>query len=85
MSELQDWKLHLQLLHVLNRSCVFAYIPKVSQAAMDTLPCYSALHSTDLGSGGDEDPLLGLQPLAPLPRLGKLLLAKHSSQGVELL
>lgn len=63
----------------------FAYIPKISQAAMDILPFYSALHSIDLGSGGHEDPLLGPQPLAPLPSLGKLLLAKHSSQGVELL
>lgn len=50
----------------------FAYIPKVSQAALDMLPCYAALHNIDLGLGGDDCPFLGLQPLAALPSAGKL-------------
>ena len=59
------------------------YFPRVSQAAVDILPCYSALHSIDLGSGDDKIPLLGLQPLAALPSLGKLLLSKGRFIGVE--
>ena len=42
----------------------FTYIPKVFQAAVDILPCFSALHSIDLSSGGLS---LSLQPLAALP------------------
>lgn len=63
----------------------FAYAPELSQAAMDILPCYSVLHSVDLGAGGDSPPLLDLQPLAALPSLGKLVLTKGSFKNVEAL
>ena len=63
----------------------FAWITKVSQAAVDILPCYCALHSIDLATGGHSRPLLGLQPLAALPSLGKLILAEGTFQGVETL
>ena len=58
-------------------------ILKVSQAAVDMLSRYSALHSIDLGSGGDS--MLDLQPLAALPTMGRLRLAEGTFQGVETL
>lgn len=63
----------------------FAYILKVSQAAVDMLPSYSALHTIELGSGVDSRPLLCLQPLAALPSLGKLILVEGTFQGAETL
>ena len=61
----------------------FADILKVSQAAVDMLSHYSALHSIDLGSGGSS--MLDLQPLAALPSLGRLRVAEGIFQGVETL
>ena len=62
----------------------FAYAPKVSRAAIDTLQCFSALHSVEIGPGVGLL-TLDLQPLAALPSLGKLVLARGAFKDVGVL